>query len=171
MAILTIRYAPDPILRTPTRLIHTVTPDIRKLAHDMIDTMHAAGGVGLSANQVGHPWRLFVANPDHRHDRELVLINPRIVGQHGRVRFEEGCLSLPGVAAVVPRFKKVRVEGMSLDETVSILDGDELLARIFQHEIDHLNGLLFANRLPLFSRYRLLRQYRQQQQELRQVPL
>jgi len=171
MAILTIRYTPDPILRTPTRPIHTVTPEIRKLAHDMIDTMYAAGGVGLSANQVGHPWRLFVASPDHRRGRELVLINPRIVSQQGRIRLEEGCLSLPGMAAVVRRFKEVCVEGMTLDETVSVLDGDELLARIFQHEIDHLNGLLFPNRLPLFSRRRLLRQYRQQQQALRQVPL
>lgn len=171
MAILTIRHAPDPVLSAPTRPISIVTPEIRRLAQDMIDTMYAASGVGLSANQVGHPLQLFVASVDQVRGREIVLINPEIVSRRGRLRLEEGCLSLPGIMAIVTRAAQVRVRGLTLDGRSCELDGQELLARIFQHEIDHLHGLLFVNRLAWWRRTRLMRRYQRQQRELARVTL
>ncbi len=171
MAILPIRHVPDEILKTPTRPVTTITPEIRQLALDMIQTMYAAGGVGLAANQVGQPWQLFVANPDQQPGRELVLLNPAIISRRGRLRFEEGCLSLPGVAALVTRAARVEVRARTLEGKECVLEGQELLARIFQHEIDHLNGLLFVDRLSWWTRQRLLRTYRRQHRELAKVSL
>lgn len=171
MSILPIRHLPDAILRRPTRPIASITPEIRQLARDMIQTMHAAGGVGLAANQVGRPLQLFVASPDQAHDQELVLINPVIIKRRGRLRLEEGCLSLPGIAAIVTRAAGVEVRALTLDGQERVLHGAELLARIFQHEIDHLNGLLFVDRLPWLARRRLLQTYRRQRQELAKVAL
>ncbi|MBI4227224.1 MAG: peptide deformylase [Candidatus Omnitrophica bacterium] len=169
MAILPIHYLPDAALKTPTRPVTSITPDIRHLARDMIHTMHAAGGVGLAANQVGQPWQLFVASPDQERGRELVLLNPKIVSRRGRLRLEEGCLSLPGIAAIVTRAARVEVHAMTLDGTACVLEGQDLLARIFQHEIDHLHGLLFVDRLPWLARQRLLRVYHRQRRELSKV--
>ena len=171
MAILTIRHAPDPVLSAPTRPVTTVTPEIRQLVRDMIDTMYAASGVGLSANQVGHPIQLFIASADQVRGREIVLVNPEILIRRGRVRLEEGCLSLPGIMTVVTRAAQVRVRGLTLDGTSCEVDGQELPARIFQHEIDHLHGLLFVNRLSWWRRTRLMRRYQQQQRELTRVAL
>lgn len=171
MAILPIYHDPDRILHTPTRPITTITPEIHRLARDMIQTMYAAGGVGLAANQVGQPWQLFVASPDQEEGRELVLLNPTIVSRRGRLRLEEGCLSLPGIAAVVTRAAQVEVRALTLDGTPCVLEGRELLARIFQHEIDHLNGLLFVDRLSWWARQQLLRTYRRQRRDLAKVSL
>ena len=168
--ILPIHHVPDRLLKTPTRPVTTITPEIRQLARDMIQTMYAAGGVGLAANQVGQPWQLFVvsreANPDQEQGQELVLLNPVIVSRRGRLRLEEGCLSLPGIAAVVTRAAQVEVRALTLDGKKCVLTGQELLARIFQHEIDHLNGLLFVDRLPWWTRQRMMRTYRRQRDEL-----
>ena len=169
--ILPIRRVPDAILKTPTRPITTVTPEIHQLARDMIQTMHAAAGVGLAANQVGQPWQLFVASPDGQPGRELVLLNPVIVRRRGRLRLEEGCLSIPGIAAVVTRAAEVEVRAVTLEGKECALEGQELLARIFQHEIDHLNGLLFVDRLSWWNRQRALRAYRRQRKTLAQVSL
>lgn len=169
--ILPIRHVPDAMLKTPTRPITMVTPDIRQLARDMIQTMHAAGGLGLAANQVGQPWQLFVASPDQERGRELVLLNPVIVSRRGRLRLEEGCLSLPGIAALVTRAAQVEVRARMLEDTECVLKGQDLLARIFQHEIDHLNGLLFVDRLSWWNRRRALREYRRQRKTLAQVAL
>ena len=169
MAILKIRYAPDPILKQPTQPIPTVTAEIRRLAQDMVETMHAAGGVGLSANQVGVPRQLFVANHDHERGQELIVLNPVIVTRRGRLRLEEGCLSLPGISAIVSRAAAVTITGMTLDGKPCTLEGRELLARIFQHEIDHLNGTLFTDRISWLVRQRLVRRYQRQQRELARV--
>ena len=169
MAILKIRYAPDPILKQPTRPIAAVTAETRRLARDMIETMYAAGGVGLSANQVGVPWQLFVASPDHERGQELIVLNPVIVTRRGRLRLEEGCLSLPGISADVSRAAAVTITGMTLDGKPCTLEGRELLSRIFQHEIDHLQGILFTDRLSWLARQRLVRRYQRQQRELARV--
>lgn len=167
--ILPIRHLPDPVLRTPTKPIDHITPEIRQLAKDMIQTMHAAGGVGLAANQVGQSWQLFVASPDGQRGQELVVINPVILSRRGQLRLEEGCLSLPGMAAVVTRATAVEIRGLTLDGEERALEGRELLARIFQHEIDHLRGHLFVDRLGWWSKRRLLTQYERQRQELSRV--
>ena len=171
MAILTIRQIPDPVLRTPAHSIVTVTPEIRQLAHDMIETMYAASGVGLAANQIGHAIQLFVASADQRRGRELVLLNPVILSRGGRLRIEEGCLSLPGIGAVTPRSAVVTVKGLTLDGQEVTVEGRDLLARIFQHEIDHLHGRVYMDRLSWLARQRLLRQYRRQRQALARVSL
>lgn len=166
MAILTIVHAPHSVLSTPTQRVTTVTPEIRQLVRDMIDTMYAASGVGLAANQVGHSWRLFVASPDQQRGQELIVLNPVITTQRGRLRIEEGCLSLPGIAAVVSRAAVVRLTGMTLEGTPGTWEGRDLLARIFQHETDHLDGKLYADRLAWLPRRRLLAHYRRQQRLL-----
>lgn len=172
MAILSIRHLPDPILRTVMKPVQTVTPEIRQLARDMIETMHAAGGVGLAANQVGQPWRLFVAIADSpASSQEIVLLNPRILSRHGRVQTDEGCLSLPGISSTVPRASNVRIQGMTLEGRSTILEAQGLLARIFQHETDHLRGHLFIDRLSWLARRRLLKQYHRQQRELARIQL
>ena len=171
MAILPIRHVPDTILKTPTKPIPSITPEIRQLAADMIQTMYAASGVGLAANQVGQPWQLFVASPDQEPGRELVLLNPVITTRRGRLRLEEGCLSLPGIAALVNRAAEVEVRAVTLEGNECLVKGTDLLSRIFQHEIDHLNGLVFVDRLPWLARQRLLRTYRRQQRELSKVAL
>ena len=171
MAILSIRHAPDPILKTTLRPITAVTPELRQLARDMIDTMYATGGIGLAANQVGQPWQLFVASPQLPRGEALVLMNPVIVSRRGRLRVEEGCLSLPGIGTPTRRAAIVQIRAMTLDGATREFEGHDLLARIFQHEIDHLHGVLFIDRLPLLTRRRLLRQYERQQQELARVKL
>lgn len=169
MAVLNIVYAPHPILAIPTRPVTTTTPEVRRLVQDMIETMYATGGVGLAANQVGQPWRLFVASADQARGRELVVLNPVIVSRRGRLRAEEGCLSLPGISSVIPRAATVRLVGMSLDGNPLTLGGHGLLARIFQHETDHLDGKLYVDRVSWLVRRRLLRRFHRQQRALASV--
>ncbi|MBI4313204.1 MAG: peptide deformylase [Candidatus Omnitrophica bacterium] len=170
MAILKVHRVPDPILKTPTKPVKNITSEIHKLAHDMMETMYAAGGVGLAANQVGIGIQMFVANPDHDHrNQELILINPVIVTQKGTISMEEGCLSLPGISAIVKRSKDVHVRALDLDGKSHDYEGRDLLARIFQHEIDHLNGLLFIDRVNLLKRRRLLREYEKQRRQFSQM--
>lgn len=139
----------EPVLRQKCKVIKEITPEIRALAAEMLRTMYAAPGVGLSANQVGIPLRLCVidAMPEGRR-QPLVLINPVVAVGEGKIEAEEGCLSLPGIWATVKRFKKVRVNAvteMGLPVTVT---GEGLLARALQHEIDHLDGKVFIDYLP-----------------------
>jgi len=169
VAILKIHHAPDPILAICLPSIEVVTGEIRRLARDMIETMYAAGGVGLAANQVGKPFRLFVANPYPGRGNEIVVLNPVLLHGGSRVRLEEGCLSLPGVSAVVPRCSTVRIQGLTLEGAPRVLEGRGFLARIFQHEMDHLNGLTYPDRLPWLSRRRLLARYGRQQRELARI--
>jgi peptide deformylase len=122
----------------------------------MIETMYAEEGVGLAANQVGVLKRVFVASADQVPGNEIVLFNPEIIRRDGRVKEFEGCLSVPELAEPVSRAKRVWIRGMAPDGRTVELRGEGLLARIFQHEMDHLNGLLFIDRLGLLKR-RLVR--------------
>jgi peptide deformylase len=138
-----------PILRKPTRPVADFDDDLDRLIDDMVATMYAAPGVGLAANQVGSPLRLFVANPSEDHDpsKLLVVINPELVEADGALVTEEGCLSIPDFREEVPRARRVLIRGLDRAGRPIQVEGEDLLARIFQHELDHLNGVLFLDRL------------------------
>ncbi|MBI4432311.1 MAG: peptide deformylase [Candidatus Omnitrophica bacterium] len=147
MAVLSVIKYPHKVLQTKTAPVVHITDTERKLVKDMIDTMYAENGVGLAANQVGVSQRIFVASPDQVKGRELVFFNPRIVKQEGAIKEFEGCLSIPEFYEPVRRAKKVWMRATNMKgETVEV-KGEGLLSRIFQHEIDHLNGILFIDRL------------------------
>ncbi|MEN6458808.1 MAG: peptide deformylase [Thermoguttaceae bacterium] len=140
---------PHPALRHPAKLLRRVDGEIKKVVREMFDLMYASKGVGLAANQVGLPYRLFVLNleADPKKAEEHVFINPVISRRSGTVEAEEGCLSFPEIYAPVKRSEKVSISAYNLagEEVTLRLDG--LFARAFQHEFDHLDGVLFIDRL------------------------
>jgi peptide deformylase len=145
MAVLPIVKVPDPVLRQKAKKIRKVDASLRKLIDDMIDTMHDAPGVGLAANQVGLAIRLCVI---HVPGEEVVtLINPEIVRRTGRRECDEGCLSLPGYKGVVPRSEKVVVKGLDRDGRPVRYHATDLFAEAIEHEVDHLNGVLYFDYL------------------------
>jgi peptide deformylase len=147
MAVLKVVKYPDPVLTTRTNDVEKITDIDRKLVKDMIDTMYAENGVGLAANQVGISKQIFVASADQVRGQEMVFLNPRIVKSEGTIKEFEGCLSVPEFYEPVKRHKKVWMRAMTLDGKDVEVKGEGLLSRIFQHEIDHLNGILFIDRL------------------------
>jgi peptide deformylase len=152
----------DSVLHAPARAVEALTPEIGRLVDDMIETMYAAPGVGLAAPQVGAPLRLFVVDISLGRDPAglLVLINPEIVERDGMQLEEEGCLSVPGFEATVVRPARVVVKGLDRRGTEQIYDGTGLLARAFQHEMDHLDGTLFVDRLRGLKRDLIVRRIR-----------
>ena len=152
MAILPVVQYPDPVLTTKTQPVKKITDGDRRLVRDMIETMYAENGVGLAANQVGILKQIFVASADQIRGKELVFFNPVLIKKEGSIKEFEGCLSVPEFYEPVKRFKKVWMRAMTLDGKTVEVKGEGLLSRIFQHEIDHLNGILFIERLgPLKS--------------------
>lgn len=145
MAVLPLRFAPDPILRRKTRRVPTVDASIQKLIDDMIETMHDAYGVGLAAPQIGKSLRLAVIQVPE--EEVLVLINPEIVKQTGECEVDEGCLSVPGYRGVIKRAKTVTVKAKDRENREYRVRGKELLAQALQHEIDHLDGKLYIDRM------------------------
>jgi peptide deformylase len=145
LSVLAIRIFPDPVLRERAQEVDEITKTHRRLVDDMVETMRDAPGVGLAAPQVGVLERIFVWEVDERWG---VVVNPRVVARsEAVVEEEEGCLSLPGLAYDVVRTARVRVEGVDLDGKKVSFEADDLLARVCQHEIDHLDGVLFIDRL------------------------
>lgn len=149
----------DSILSQPARPVDVITPDIETLIDDMIATMYAAPGIGLAATQVGHPIRLFVIDLSLGKDPSALhtMINPEFVEREGMQLEEEGCLSIPGFTSTVARPKRVVVKGLNRHGEEYTIEGTGLLARALQHEIDHLNGCLFVDRLRGISRDLILR--------------
>lgn len=144
-----IRY-PHPTLRYTSKPLRCVDAELRRTVRAMFDLMYEAKGVGLAANQVDLPYRLFVANPAADPDeaeQEMVFINPVISRPKGTAEAEEGCLSLPGVYAPVRRPERVWVNAFSLEGEEVAAEIEGLLSRIVQHETDHLDGVLFIDRL------------------------
>jgi peptide deformylase len=143
-----VRFGAD-VLHAPASPVREITPEIHQLIDDMIQTMYAAPGIGLAATQVGVPLRIFVAdisvgrNPSDL----LVFVNPEFVERDGMQLEEEGCLSVPGFNATVARPSRAIVKGWNREGQEQIVEGVGLLARCFQHEIDHLDGILFVDRL------------------------
>ena len=146
LAILEMRILPDPILRRKAIKIAKITPQLNKLVENMVDTMRDQSGVGLAANQVGSLQKVAVIEtPDM--EEPMVLINPEIMKTEGERQVIEGCLSVPGWRGTVNRSEKVRVKAMGLDGKTYRLNAEDLLAQALEHEIDHLNGILYIDHL------------------------
>ncbi len=167
MAVLEIRKYPEKILKQKTTLVQTIDGVTQRLIDDMIETMHAVHGIGLAANQVGIPQQLCVIDLSLREDKAplLVLINPVIVEREGIVEADEGCLSIPGYLTSIKRAEKVYVQGVNREGKNVALEAEGLLARALQHELDHLDGLLFIDRMSPIKREFFKRRYRKQLQE------
>jgi peptide deformylase len=161
MAVLKVRRYGDPVLRRRAIPVEQVTPDIRSLADDMIDTMYDEVGIGLAAPQIGASIRLMVVGDEEGRGAQ-VLMNPAITAQGGSVTAEEGCLSLPGVFAQVTRSEWVTLEAQDLEGRPVALTARGLRARVFQHEIDHLDGVLFIDRLEPVVRDRIKRRIKKE---------
>lgn len=159
-----VKY-PDPILQRSTEKITEFNDELRQLADDMFESMYKAAGIGLAAPQIGLSKRITVidlSNKENPADK-IILINPEIVEREGRQYAEEGCLSLPDIREKVSRAAKVKVRAQDLQGEWFELEGTELLARAFQHEIDHLDGILFLWRLSALKRDLILRKIRKLQ--------
>lgn len=169
--ILPIRLFGDPVLRERALDVEENTPDLQTLIDDMIETMHAAPGIGLAATQVGRRERVFVADLSRRHDDDddaedsaeevvqepLVFINPEIIDESDvEVEYDEGCLSIPDVHETVARPEAIRIRYLDRNFEPREDDVDGLLARVIQHEYDHLEGVMFIDRVGPLKR-RLLR--------------
>ncbi|HEV3328970.1 MAG TPA: peptide deformylase [Acidimicrobiales bacterium] len=144
MSELQIRTYGDPVLREATREVEEIDGRIAALADTMIETMRAAPGVGLAANQIGIAKRLFVYDAG---EGPVTVVNPRLVESEGEYTYLEGCLSVPGYAWEITRPNRVHLVGRDLDGNELSLEADEYEGRIFQHELDHLDGVLLVERL------------------------
>ncbi len=146
MALLPMRFLPDPILRRQARKINPIPKNFKKYIDNMIETMHEESGVGLAANQVGSLRKVAVIQlPDW--EEAIVLINPEIIRREGEREVEEGCLSIPGYRGTVKRAERVRARALDLNGKVIRIKAEGLLAQALEHETDHLNGYLYIDRL------------------------
>jgi peptide deformylase len=154
MAILEIRKFPDPVLNEVARPVKSITAETSKLIGDMLDTMYAAPGIGLAAPQVGVSHRIIVLDVNHENPHRQIykLINPVITHAEGEVTYEEGCLSVVDFTADVKRAAQVQVVALDENEREVKIDADDLLAVALQHEIDHLDGKLFIDRISRLKR-------------------
>ncbi|MFH2069861.1 MAG: peptide deformylase [Elusimicrobiota bacterium] len=152
-----VKY-PSPVLKKKCSPVLGITSETKGLIKNMVDMMRASNGLGLAANQIGHPVRILVISLPEKDGKpsELVLINPTILQKRGKIFEEEGCLSFPGFYTKIKRHKKVVVSAINeRGKTVEIMVED-LLSRVIQHEIDHLNGISFVQRLPFLQRIKTL---------------
>jgi len=156
-----VRYGAG-VLHAPAAPVPEITPEIQRLIDDMIQTMYAAPGIGLAAPQVGVPLRIFVADISvGRNPADLlVFVNPEFVERDGMQLEEEGCLSVPGFNATVARPARVTARGLTRDGQDQVIEATGLLARCFQHEIDHLDGTLFVDRLRGLQKDLIVRKIR-----------
>jgi peptide deformylase len=170
MALLEICTYPDPVLREKAIRVEKVDRELRKLIDDMAETMYDAPGIGLAANQVGKPLRLVVIDiqkPEDEHGL-IVLVNPEIVSGQGEITCEEGCLSVPEFFSKVKRFEEVVVQGIDPHEKTCRIEATGLLAVALQHEIDHLEGKLFIDRIGLIARDIFKRKWKKKLKEERE---
>jgi peptide deformylase len=165
--ILKIVKYPEPVLSQPGEPVTEFNAELRKFIADMFETVYAAQGIGLAAPQVGISKRLTVIDLSMGKDpaQKLVLINPEVIFREGRLYEEEGCLSFPEIREKVVRAAKVRIRAQDEHGKWFEMDGEELLSRCFQHEIDHLDGMLFIFRMSALKRDLALRKIRKLQRE------
>ena len=165
--ILTIVKYPEPVLQQPGEPVTEFDDELRKFVADMFETMYASKGIGLAAQQVGVAKRVTVIDLGQGEDPEqkLVLVNPEIILREGKQYEEEGCLSFPEIREKIARAAKVRIRAQDEYGKWFEMDGEELLARAFQHEIDHLDGTLFIFRMSALKRDLVLRKIRKMQRE------
>jgi peptide deformylase len=152
----------DVPLHDPATDVRELTADVQTLVEDMIETMYAAPGIGLAAPQIGVPLRVFVVDLSlgRKADDLIVFINPEFVEREGMQLEEEGCLSVPGFTATVARPMRAVVRGLDRTSTMRTVEGTELLARAFQHEMDHLDGKLFLDRVRGIKRDLIVKKIR-----------
>jgi peptide deformylase len=170
MALLTICTYPDQILRVKPPLVRTFDRNLCKLIEDMAETMYNAPGIGLAANQVGKSQRVLVIDlqrPDYESGL-IVLVNPQIVAAEGEITHEEGCLSVPEFFASVKRFNQVTVRGFDEHQNPVEIQASGLLAIALQHEMDHLDGKLFIDRIGCISKDIFIRRWKKKQREEKQ---
>ncbi|MBM3639597.1 MAG: peptide deformylase [Actinobacteria bacterium] len=161
-----IRTYGDPVLATVAATVDNIDGKIVRLADSMLQAMYRAPGLGLAAPQIGVQKQVFVYDVE---DEPTVLVNPTIVESSGEWVYDEGCLSIPGLYVEMVRPKEVLLRGIDLDGNEVEIEADELLARLFQHELDHLNGVLMFDRMSDDQRKRALAEYRKLQDDA--VPL
>ncbi len=160
MALLDILIYPAEVLKTAAEPVESVDDEIRRMVDDMAETMYAAPGVGLAANQVGSLKRVAVIDVAYTEgDPDLiVLINPEIVGRSGRISWEEGCLSFPEINVEVDRSQEVEVRALDRDGKPFAIEAEDLLAVALQHEIDHLDGVTLADKVSFLRRRTIVRE-------------
>ncbi len=167
MSKLTIYKCDQPALRLKTALVKNIDKELKKLVGDMWDTVYALNGIGLAANQVGVSLQVMVIDTRaEQNNKKIVLINPKIISlSKDCLHEEEGCLSVPGVNAIVERSKKVKVQGLDLSGKKIEVEAEDLLSRALQHEMDHLAGMVFFDRLNFWERLKVLSQIRKQKNQ------
>ena len=167
MALLEIKNCLNPVLRKLCRPIENIDEELITLAENMVETTLAAPGVGLAANQIGLPLRLFVVNIGVETDKDnlVTVVNPEITAMEGSELGEEGCLSIPDVIAEVNRASQIEIKGYDLDGNEVRYEAQGYLARAFQHEMDHLNGVLFWDNLGKVKRDILKRKFKKKIKE------
>ena len=163
MAILEIKEYGEPVLREKALPVKEITPEILNLIKDMAETMYTASGVGLAALQVGVPKRIILV--DGEEDGLIVLINPMIIKSEGEVVAEEGCLSVPDIYSQVKRSSKVTVKALNEKGDSIEITNEGLISRALQHEIDHLDGILFIDRIGRMERQILLNKLKKKKNE------
>ena len=146
MGIRPILELPDPVLRQRAKKVRRVDSDLLRLAHDMVDTMQNANGMGLAANQVGELKRIIVVQVPEE-DEARIYFNPEIVHRDGEREVEEGCLSIPGYRAKIKRSVWVRFNAMDHTEKVVKFKAEDILSHVLEHEVDHLNGILYIDHM------------------------
>ncbi len=166
MILKVVKY-PESVLSQPGEPVAEFNAELKKLVDDMFETMYASQGIGLAAPQVAVSKRVTVIDLSQGKDPEqkLVLVNPEVILREGKQYEEEGCLSFPEIREKVQRAAKVRIRAQDLKGKWFEMDGEELLARAFQHEIDHLDGMLFIFRMSALKRDLVLRKIRKMQRE------
>lgn len=169
MAILDVLRFPDERLRTIAAPVETITPELQQIVDDMFETMYAEEGIGLAATQVDIHQRIIVIDVSENREDQLVLINPEILEQSGSTGIEEGCLSVPGSRALVPRAEWVKVRALDRNGQPFELEADDLLAICIQHEMDHLVGKLFVDYLSPLKRQRIRQKLEKMAREDRQA--
>ncbi len=169
MAIRPIVLMGDPVLRAPARAVESFGPELKAIVEDMFETMYHAEGVGLAAPQIGLPHRIFVVDTHEEADPgrgRWAVINPEIVAVSRETeKATEGCLSIPGLEEMVERPMAVEVHGLDPDGQPVRIEAEALLARALQHEIDHLDGVLFLDRVSTLKRRILLKKWQKLQDE------
>ncbi len=150
---LRIIHYPDPVLRQAAEPLPGATDEVRRVAQRMLELMHEARGVGLAAPQVGLPWRLFVANPTGEPEDDQIFINPKLSSpSRENHTHDEGCLSLPNITGDITRPASITVDALDEQGKPFKLTSDDLPARVWQHEIDHLDGILILDRMPAIDK-------------------
>ncbi len=169
MAVLPIRKYPDEVLKKKAAPVADINGSLQRVIRDMVETMYAAPGIGLAAPQVGESRRLIVLDLSTKEEKQplIVLINPEIIDTDGMIESDEGCLSVPGYSSVIKRAAAVLVRGLDKEGKPVEIEGTGLLARALQHEIDHLDGILYIDRMSAIKREFFKKRYQKTLSELR----